>query len=184
MGSPRRFEMNIIRHPDDLERLIHRECRIGRDLIFLRCPELPNNTLLMSVAQGGRITAFLKLEISALMTTLKAYEPLDESVFYYSDMPGFRPNDVWYERRNRRLSIGSLSKNETMSATFSAGAELILSYSNSSSGMAIVESVQAGVTTRAGTSVVHSGFLLSLIFLGGVPEKSNESWFEEVLIPS
>ncbi len=148
------------------------------------CPELPDKALLMSVAQGGRITPFLELEVSALVTTLKAYEPLDESVFYYSDMPGFRPNDVWYEKRNRRLNIGSLSRNEAMAATFSAGAELILSYVNSSNGMAIVESVRSGVATRAGDLVVQSGFLLSLVYLGGVSEKSHESWFEEVLIPS
>lgn len=163
--------------------LILHWCNNDRSLSFSQLPDVPEDYLAVCFSERETPVEFELLELHALMEQIPHFEALDESIYRYSDQEGYRPNDEWFEQRNRKLSLIAADPMQLLEGPLSASSELILSYALSSGGLAVVTSVLDGELTKSGSRIHADGYLLSLVFLGEHPGQSEVSWLEEILLP-
>ncbi len=110
--------------------------------------------------QGEEVLAVASLSMPDILSTLHEYQPLNEKIFAFSDQPGYRPDDAWFDGRNQRLGIRDSAVLNMNLSPPSALAELIVSYAFSSAGYA--EVLSSATLDRSGSDFLH----LNLVFFG------------------
>lgn len=102
-----------------------------------------------------------------LLKRYPEYSALDETLLYFADQEGARPNDPWFEERSKRLQIVYSLEHEINCAPAYAMPELVLSYVLSSAGYAEIRCVSEDKPVA---------LQIGLIFLG---EKQGAGWTED-----
>jgi len=157
---------------DSLEELIKSWLSQGRTIVISRDPYVQVPALGFSFQTESGFVAQGILPLDELDNN--EYEPLNQSVIYFDDQQGYRPDDLWFEERDERLGIYFDEEMDINVCSPSAFKELVLSYAFSSAGYAEISARDFSNDARD-LQVVQ----VSLVFLG---ENLEAGWNEEIVI--
>lgn len=161
----------------ELRRFCKRACSVEEMALFWCVRE--DRSIMVSKAEGPlgavHFAFYLKRRLigtvvahkNDLLKRYPEYTPLDETLLYFSDQEGARPNDPWFEARSKRLQIVYSLEHQINCAPAYAMPELVLSYVLSSAGYAEI---------RCSHDSPTAALQISLFFLG---EKEGAGWTED-----
>jgi len=157
---------------ESLEELIKAWLCQGRTIVISKDPHVQVPALGFSFQTESGFVAQGVLPLEELDNN--DYEPLNQSVIYFDDQEGYRPDDAWFEERDERLGIYFDEDLDINVCSPSAFKELVLSYAFSSAGYAEISS-----TSLPSEEQTQKVVQVSLVFLG---ENLEAGWNEEIAI--
>ncbi len=164
----------ISRSANSLEQLIHYWVSEKRSLIVFRSAEFNPESVSFIFRERQRELAIINIGAEELISRYSEYEPLNETILQFSDQPGYRPDDLWFEERNKRLGIYKNKKLRINTVPSKSCGALILNYSLSSKGQA-----QISLLNTTQQEYRWRYLKLSLTFM---EEESLRGWSERVAL--
>ena len=107
-----------------------------RGLVVSRHDDTPFPCVGMLFQSGNASLAVACWEIGQALAPYAGYQPLNETIFHFSDQEGCFPDSEWFHSRNERLGIDFDDLLNLPLVPAQALGEVVLSYALSSSGYA------------------------------------------------
>ncbi len=160
-----------------LEKIIFGWCGKEQHIVISNFPDAPFPAVGVTFLLKEEPIFIAALPNQELLARCADFKKIDETVLRFSDQPGFRPNDEWYEERNARLGVYYNEDLQEEIAPAQAISELILGYILSSLGYA-----EVGAQTIKKGAQVCEGYSLTLVYVGSTDAAADTGWMEEFYV--
>lgn len=180
-SSSRRFPSTV----KNLKEICRAACSIEELLIFwcglkrviTIAPVIYKDTILVEFRfmYRNKVLGVARAPLASMVDRTPFIEQIDDTILFFDDQPGGRPNEPWYEQRSSRLGIVFDKSTGVNRAPAQAIGELILSYLLV--GSVIIECGGVTLSQKSKPEAIH----VRLTYMTG--HKIVPGWREEVYVP-